>query len=70
MRTTPSASASRAEPKLTSRPSNSTWPAEGRITPAAICAAVLLPAPFSPTSACTWAGASVTVSSCTATVAP
>src|SRR5947209_1627071 len=50
---TPASSASRGPWKATGRPSSSTVPSSALIAPARIFMSVLLPAPFSPQSACT-----------------
>src|SRR5215218_2298852 len=49
----PASSASRGEPKWTGRPNSEISPASGRYSPVRMFESVLLPAPFSPSSACT-----------------
>src|SRR5690348_6694695 len=54
----------------TGSPSMSSAPESGRCTPARILTSVDLPAPFSPSSACTWPARSSTVPSTSAATAP
>ena len=66
----PNAIASPVESMLTGRPSNSIVPVSADSTPAMILIMVDLPAPFSPTRACTWPGLIVISPLRTACTAP
>src|SRR3954464_14755701 len=55
---------------VTSRPSKTTRPASGRITPVIRLNSVVLPAPFGPTTDTTWAGSTAKPTRPTATSPP
>src|SRR5271156_6704233 len=59
----PSRRAASGLPQPSSTPSKRTWPRSGLTTPAITFASVLLPAPFSPTRACTSPGNTVRLTS-------
>ncbi len=67
---TPRAMASCAVCGESTRPATRTSPASGTTTPAAILSSVLLPAPFSPTTACTSPASNASDTPLTACTAP